>query len=167
MQCPYCDSIIRELPDNRTCPQCGAALAAYCKAEHIDEQNIRCEAANKPAISISFPDPPVGKYKDAAGYLEVGEGSITFYRKHFARANARTIRFEDIFAVSYKPGVTLNSGFLCVREWKDRNIPLVQSSADAVFDETSVYFAKSKNEMFQQVYAFLKQCEEMVHSAKE
>lgn len=30
MNCPYCDSRIGVMPDNRSCPHCGAPLAAFC-----------------------------------------------------------------------------------------------------------------------------------------
>ena len=166
MVCPYCDSVIRDLPDNHICPHCGASLALYSKIECKGQQKSQLQSTSRRVRGITFPNPPVGRYKDAAGYLEVGEDGITFYRKQFIRESKRTIRFGDIYAVSYKPGVTLNSGFLCVREWKDRNIPLVHASSDAVFDETSVYFVKSKNGIFEQIYMFLKQCEELVHSAE-
>ena len=165
MICPYCDSLIRDLSDNRVCPYCGAALGMYCKPEVSNQKNDQQELSPR-KIEVSFPDPPIGTYKDAAGYLEIGKNSVTFYRKQFFKGSKRTIQFQDIYAVSYKPGVTLNSGFLCVREWKDRNIPLAQKSADVPFDETSVYFRKSKNAMFEQVYNFLKQCEMLIRSTE-
>ncbi len=31
MICPYCDSLVRDVPDNRCCPNCGGPLGAYCK----------------------------------------------------------------------------------------------------------------------------------------
>ena len=33
MNCPYCDSRVRQVPDNRCCPNCGGPLAAYCNEE--------------------------------------------------------------------------------------------------------------------------------------
>lgn len=150
MKCEYCDSIIRDVPDNGVCPNCGGMLAT-----EENQQNKPPEVKMEKKVR-SLPAPPVGRYKDAAGYLEIGEDSITFCRQHFIKAHKRTISYDDIYDVAYGPGVILNSGFLCVREWKDRNIPMPTCSADAVFDETAVYFVKSKNEMFRKLYEYLK-----------
>ena len=161
MICPYCDSLIRELPNNRICPQCGAPLAASFVEEQKNQNCAHTAKENESTPKICFPEPPVGVYKDAAGYLELTEDSMVFLRRHFIKEHKRIIPYSDIYAVTYESGATLNCGFLCVREWKDRNIPLVKSSTDAVYDETSVYFGKAKNRMFHNVYEFLKQCAEL------
>ena len=152
MKCEYCDSIIKPVPDNGICPNCGGVLG--------EEERRECEA-------LVFPEPPVGVYKDAAGYLEIAQDSVTFYRNQWPikKSIRQTIAFRDIYAVSYVEARPFMSGSLCVRQWKDRNVPMV-SGADAVMDETSVYFRKEKNQIFYQVYLFLKQCEQIVKAAE-
>ncbi len=162
MICPYCDSLIRELPDNRTCPQCGAPLAASFTEEQKNQNYAHTAKEKESTLDICFPEPPVGVYKDVAGYLELTEDSVVFLRRQFIRGHKRVIPYSDIYAVTYQPGVTLNCGFLCVREWKDRNIPLPSVTAEAAVDETAVYFVKAKNERFRHVYAFLKECADIV-----
>ena len=151
MICPYCDSLIRNLPDNRTCPQCGAALGG-CIGE-------------KPVLKkdLVFPEPPVGVYKDVGGYIAVEKDSITFYRHRwpFTRKTYRTIPFHEIYAVSYIAPTTVMCGAVCVRQWQDRHIPLPTN--DFSTDETSVYFAGHKAKAFMPVYHFLKQCADIVN----
>ena len=147
MICPYCDSRIGVLPDNRSCPHCGAPLSA--------------EKQNKPI----FPEPPIGVYKDAAGYLEIGKDTVTFFRKPFFRGYKRTIPFEEIYAVSYNPGADFCAGYLCVRQWQDRHLPMPTRVQDVVTDATGVYFKKSQNEKFYIVYTFLKQCADIADCA--
>lgn len=156
MICPYCESLIRKMPDSGTCPNCGAPLGAYRSSYRAEGQ-----------AALSFPEPPVGIYKDVAGYLEVSKDSVTFYRNQWplAAKTRRTIPLREIFAVSFEQGASFRSGFLCVRQWQDRHLPLAASGAEAVLDETSVYFRQSKNAEFHRVYVFLQQCAEIVKQA--
>ena len=167
MICPYCDSLIRELPNNRTCPQCGAPLAASWAEEQKNQNHAHTAKEKESTPKICFPEPPVGVYKDGASYLELTEDSVVFFRKYFIKGHKRIIPYSDIYAVAYEPGATFSCGFLCVREWKDRNIPLVKSSTDAVSDETSIYFIKERNQMFHNVYEFLKQCANLRRSTND
>ena len=152
MKCQYCDSIIKNVPDNGVCPNCGGAFGG---------------AKRRNSIELVFPEPPVGVYKDAAGYLEIAQDSVTFYRNQWpAEQNIRqTIAFRDIYAVSYVAARPFMAGSLCVRQWKDRNVSLV-SGADAVMDETAVYFKKEKNQMFYEIYLFLKECTKIAKAAE-
>ena len=144
------------------CPYCGGVglngnCCAFCGVQLISEDT----ADQKAKKELKFPEPPIGIYKDAAGYIEIGDHSVTFLRNLWPLApkSKLTIPFDEIYAVSYAKGVTLNSGFLCVRSWQDRYIPLCDNSTDAVLDKTSVYFRKTKNEEFYRLFVFLKECE--------
>jgi len=154
--CPYCDSLIRELPDNRTCPQCGAPLGSCI------------EGMRKPKKKLVFPEAPVGVYKDAAGYLKIEKDSITFYRNQWPAVSAkmRTIPLDEIVAVSFGKARPFCAGFLCVREWQDRHFPLATKSREIVFDETSVYFRPKDNEKFLKVYQFLRSCADVVNASR-
>ena len=158
MICPYCDSLIRDMPDNNVCPQCGAPLGIY-----RDTGN----GSRAKGHALKFPDPPIGVYKDVAGYLEIGKDSVTFSRRPWFKEHKRTIPFSEIFAVAYEAGKPFNSGFLCVREWQDRKLPVPVIAYEVVEDETSVYFKMSDNEKFWHVYNFLKQCADINNAANK
>lgn len=156
MICPYCDNEYRIAAAPQVCSHCGAQLPSYdeiLERRHINGRNL------------TFPEAPIGIYKDAAGYLEIGRDSVTLFRRHFVKGHKRVIPFCEIYSVSYGTGAPMHSGFLCVREWKDRNLPLATDSLAVITDETSVYFHHSKNDEFRRVYEFLKECTEIVHAA--
>lgn len=135
MICLYCNSRVSPVPDNGVCPHCGCVL-------------------DKP----KFPDPPIGKYKDAAGYVEIGEKNVTFCRKHFFKAHKKAVPYSEIYAVAYQPGKPFESGYLCIRQWQDRHLPMPAEVQDVIWDPTGVYFAQHRNAQFHKVYIFLRQC---------
>ena len=47
MICPYCDSLIRNLPDNRTCPQCGAPLGSYIREKQLSAPVVNVQNEQK------------------------------------------------------------------------------------------------------------------------
>lgn len=151
MKCGYCDSVLRKIPEDGCCPNCGALISPVCRRN----------------LDIRFPAAPVGRYKDAAGYLEITEDSVTFYRKHFIKGYARTIPFRELYDISFDEGKAWSAGYLCVREWQDRQNPTIQDAAEAVFDATSVYFPLMQNTQFEQLYQYLKRCMAMVTAAQE
>lgn len=149
MFCPDCG---KDCGEFRFCPNCGVPLGVPCQKGNTETKLV-------------FPKPPVGRYHDIAGYLEINEDGVTFYRNQWpvARRKRRTILFREIYAVSYEEGKSFHSGTLCVRSWQDRHIPLALLP-EAVLDETSVYFHKTKNAEFRQLYIFLKHCADIVNS---
>lgn len=156
MRCPYCNSLRSEMFNISVCPHCGAVLPSY--SEMLEQRRINSR-------NLVFPEPPIGVYKDAAGYLKIGKDSVTFFRKHFVKGHKREIPFNEIYAVSYESGKSFRPGFLCVREWKDRNLSLTLDPTVVATDETSVYFLQTENGKFRCAYEFLKQCAEIVNAA--
>ncbi len=154
MICPYCDSLLKEIPESGTCPNCGGTL----------KDRFRTKVQRS---KWNYPDAPKGVYKDAAGYLEIEENGITFYRNQwpFAAKTVRTIPYSEIVAVSYKEGDFYGAGYLCVREWQDRHSELVSNASKAVLDKTSVYFNMKHNRTFLKVYQFLQNCVSITKSA--
>ena len=147
MICPYCDSVLTDAQGLSNCPHCGAVLPACQNTE---------EWRRTVAKTLTFPDPPIGKYKDADGYLEIGTNSLTIFSRPFFKGYTRTIQFHDIYAVSFEEGKSIRGGFLCIREWKDRYIPLKTNILDATSDETSLCFRHEWNNAYRTVYNFLK-----------
>lgn len=156
MICPYCDRVLADAQELSNCPHCGGNLPA-CQ----DPEELRRTVAK----TLTFPNPPIGKYQDADGYLEIGTDSLTIFSRPYLKSYKRTIPFYDLYAVSYKDGRPFCSGFLCIREWKDRHLPLMTNSFDAVSDETSLYFRHEKNMVFRKVYDFLNQCVQIIRNA--
>lgn len=152
MICPYCDSRIGVLPDNRSCPHCGAPLATVIQEQKPQRQ---------------FPVPPVGKYLYGDGYLEIGYDSVTIYKKQIFRKTKRTIPFSQIAGVSFGDGQNDASGFLCVRHRQAAHLPLVTRAIDAVPDDTSVYFFARRSPEFYPVYMFLKKCADIANGVSE
>lgn len=153
MKCEYCDSYLAAIPVGGVCPNCGGVLS-----------ETDWDAEKK--LTLSFPEPPVGIYKDAAGYLEIRTDSVTFCRERQILGNSVvTIPFDELYRVSFGNPQPWSAGFLCVRSWQDRHTPLAEQGKDAVTDETSVYFREEKTEMFFRVYSFLWQCAEIVRAA--
>ena len=147
MICPYCDRVLADAQELSNCPHCGGNLPA-CQ----DPEELRRTVAK----TLTFPDPPIGKYKDADGYLEIGADSLTIFSKPFFKGYTRTIQFHKIYAVSFEEGNAIRGGFLCIREWKDRYTPLKTNVLDAASDETSLCFRQEWNKAYRTVYLFLK-----------
>lgn len=141
MKCPYCDSRVSPVPDNRICPYCGGSLG--------EPEELR------------FPTPPLWDYKQPIKYVEVEKDRISF-RFHFLGVKDHyTILYEDIAAVRFEPATKASLGFLSVRDWRNRHVPFPNVHQDASKDKTSVVFGDFFNERFQQLYEFLKQCVEI------
>ena len=150
MICPYCDSRIGVLPDNRSCPHCGAPLGVV---KHRKPQ---------------FPEPPLGIYKGVSGYIEIGTCSVSFSKKFpFNDRISCVVPYEDILDVALEPPTVFFAGFLCVRRWQDRQIPLARKWMESANDATSVGFHFDKRKDFLQVYEFLKQCADIANAARE
>ena len=143
MFCPYCDSLIRELPDSGTCPRCGGALS--------DAQKTKI------TTDVDSLEPPVGVYKQTFGYMEIDNTSVRFYEKFWvSEVVDRRILFSDITKVLYHPGRGFKSGFLSVRSKENQNEPWPKTEYAAMGDKTTVTFIEAQNETFKKVYDYLK-----------
>jgi len=152
MKCEYCDSIIKPVPDNGICPNCGGVLG--------EERRRECEA-------LVFPEPPVGMYSGGLDYVIIGEDYVKLYAKYsFGRIIDREISFDEIYAVKFIPGTFFKIGFLCVRERKDAEIPLPATYKEAINDVSTIGFDTSCNEKFYSVYLFLKKCADIVNGTQ-
>ena len=150
MICPYCDSRVDVLPDNRSCPHCGAPLGAA--------------AQNK----LQFPEPPLGVYKQTFGYMELQEHGVKFYENTWlADKINRIIPYDEIIEVAFEMAQNSKSGFLSVRGRQDKYLPIATTVWEAIQDPTSVIFGYKENERYNCAYEFLKQCADIANAARE
>lgn len=149
MICSYCESKIRVVPADLRCPNCGAPLEGAVHQK------------------LQFPEPPLGKYKQPFKCMEVQSEGVCFSVNLLGRKSDRTIAYEQIAAVKFVPATKNELGFLSVRAWQDRDIPLPRTHNEASLDNTSVIFGDFFNERYGRIYEFLKQCEQIANEARE
>lgn len=135
MVCPNCDSVLNGIPERCTCPNCGAKL---------------------------FPDPPFSIKKIRQGSLDFSNCGVHILAK-LPRVPLKDILipYGEIFDVSYVPANRWRIGFLCIRKWGDRHIPLPRTFWEKKLTDSMIWFEQGDNVPFYQAYAFLKQCAEI------
>ena len=146
MKCPYCDSRVSPVPDNRVCPHCGGPLGGVKE--------------------LQFPEPPLGKYKQTFGFMEIQECGLRFYEKFLLSKKDRFVPYSDLLDVYYAPCET-NLGILCIRDKRSKYLPVPNTPMEASADMTSVIFTSRENERYRIAYEFLKQCAEIANKARE
>ena len=148
MKCPYCDSRVSPVPDNRVCPHCGGTLGDRRKPK--------------------FPDPPLGVYKGVSGYMEIREESVFFFKKFaFGETLQCEIPYEELIGVFMDSPSIFFAGFLCVRSWEKRHVPFSQKWMESVNDEAAVGFHYEDKKKYTRAYEFLKQCAEIANKVRE
>ena len=147
MICPYCDSRVREVPDNRCCPNCGGPLGQQPKPK--------------------FPKPPLGVYRGVRGHLEIRENEVVFSKNFLGMGKTiAVIQYEDIKEIYCKAPTWLLAGFLCVRDWENRKKPYSTTWQEQVQDACAIGFYNEYAEEFMQVYEFLKECARIANEAR-
>ena len=141
MICPYCDSLVRDVPDNRCCPNCGGPLGEPEKPK--------------------YPEPPLGIYKQSYGFMEIQEQGVRFYESYRERVIDRYIPYGEVYSVHFVParrilGLLPILGLLSIREKNDKKLPLAGTVLKAAGDATSVIFGKFEKEQYEKAYDFFK-----------
>ena len=159
MICPYCDSQLRQLTGNGTCPNCGAPLGhAFIRQEQ--------EKTEK-----RFPDPPLGVYHNPRGdHMELTENAVVFRQKigpNGSLVPVEVIPYSEVSRVTIAPGGSVIAGYLSVRGRKDKHIRLPKSTWEAAGDHASFCFGRAKYRTFYDIYLFLKQCADIVNAAEK
>lgn len=158
MICPYCDSLIRDLSDNRVCPFCGAPLSQDVKQAQEKQKLV-------------FPTPPLGIYENQLGHhIEITKEAIVFRTRSELSgplSRIRVVPYSKLVKVMIRPGGILKAGYLSVLDEEDKYKLLPQRVWDAVDDDATITFNRSYYSQFYKVYLFLKQCVDIVNAAKE
>lgn len=150
MFCPCCGGKYRVTQESQTCQNCGVKLPSYdalLKQRRTNSKNV------------VFPEPPMGNYKGGSETLLIQKDGVAFLKKN------KIVPFYEIYDVSYYAGEMSQQGFLCIREWEERNIPLITESVELLRDDSAIGFWLTDAEKFYSVYTFLKQCADRNHAA--
>ncbi|MBQ6840008.1 MAG: hypothetical protein IJO45_04895 [Oscillospiraceae bacterium] len=133
MKCEYCGSMIKTVPDNGICPNCGCTL----KSER--------------------PKPPFPMVEARGGFIELRDKWIRLCVKQpkVPRIDI-TIPYDQIYDVSYVPANWWHYGFICVREKRNQHIPLPERFGQQRLGDTFAFIEEKNNDKFRQVYVFLK-----------
>ncbi len=147
MFCPNCG---KDCGAFKFCPECGTQL---CITEP-DYIGIRAERM--------FPEPPLEQINSRLGMLELNTDSLfVSVQPPYLPLREIWIAYDEIFAVSYLPATWWRNGFLCVREWKDRHIPVPKRFLEMTSGNVTIWFEQKDNREYESVYEFLKQCAEI------
>ena len=158
MKCPYCDSRVSPVPDNRVCPHCGGPLGEPKSPDlPLAEPKEYC-----------FPTPPLGVYKGVSGHMEIKEKSVFFFKKlSSGKLLECEVPYEELASVFMDPPSVFFAGFLCVRSWQDRHIPFSKKRLECIYDEAAVGFYYEDKKKYTRAYEFLKQCAEIANKVRE
>lgn len=146
------------------CPNCGAdsticdniGECEYCGSPLSGEQ-VQL-TADDTGQSI-YPKPPFALKRVRWGVLEFENDSMSVWVKLPKVPHIDVhIPYNEIFGVSYVPATKWLNGFLCVREWKDRYIPLPRKFSEMTLRNVTTWLEERDNDDFLRIYEFLKQC---------
>lgn len=149
MKCEYCGSWLREVPDNRCCPNCGGPLGSC--------------GSDEPAEQCGFPEPPLGVYSGVNGWLEIGKNSVRIRKEKiaFTKCTDYEVSYNELTGVVYQPAEGEDNGYLCLRCTLNQHTPFPADWSDGLSDPTAVVFKKGANAAFSKVNAFLQSCLEL------
>ena len=106
-----------------------------------------------------YPKPPFALKRVRWGVLEFENDSMSVWVK-LPKVPPIDVRipYNEIFGVSFVPATKWRNGFLCVREWKERHIPIPMSHWESTLGNVTTWLEEKDNDDFLRIYEFLKQC---------
>ena len=108
---------------------------------------------------MQFPEPPFAIQETGGSFLAFGEDGLWLSAAVYKGARIeRKILYSEVFDVSFVPGTKAVNGFLCVRQWNERQIPLPKSHRERRIGDSIILFVQRRHDAFFQAYEFLKQC---------
>lgn len=143
MFCPNCG---KDCGDAKFCSECGQALRSTNEVAAMDAK---------------IPEPPVGRYEGTFGYVELGQKAVTIHKKILFKTVEREIPYQDLVNIAYQKATGLGTGFLAIREKKDRLLPIA-TSQNAASDETALCFGSTANDAFYGIYQYLMNFVELI-----
>ena len=112
--------------------------------------------------------PPFASKKAGRSFLELGEDGLRLSVKNpVLRPRELRILYSEVFDVSFVPAARWRKGFLCVRDRRERHVPLPRSYWDWHVGDSLLFFHRRDNGDFCRAYRFLKQCAEINASRRE
>ena len=152
VHCPNCGADSTICGDIRECEYSGSPLSVEQERLAVAENTVKKECC-------AFPEPPLTLKKVRWGTLEFSSESMHVRIRLPKRPlTDKVIPYDEIFGVSYVPATKWLNGFLCVREWKDRYIPLPRKFSEMTLRNVTTWLEERDNDDFLRIYEFLKQC---------
>ena len=67
------------------------------------------------------------------------------------------VSYNEVFDATFVSATIWMKGFLCIREWQNRHIPLPNSHWEKKITDTIIFFERRDNDTFYRAYEFIKQ----------
>ena len=155
MFCPDCG---RECKEANFCPDCGRQL--YSQIQNYQKNEL---GQPKMPACLYYYDMlsklPLTEIKLCHGYLELGADGLRLVTRLPKMPKKETIiPYEELFAVTYYPPSRWVRGYLCIRDWRNRHIPLPKGFWDKSLGDNIIFFEMRDVEKVYPIYLFLQQC---------
>ena len=151
MVCEYCGRQFTQLPEDGSCPGCGAV---------VEERE-----------KIRFPKPPIGIYKNMWGSsITIAEDAFMIHREMFSGdIRERTIPYKRLYKVYFGRNGKRRAGWISVQAWEDRYDRIADTFWRASGDRiaSTIMFDPDRVDDFTMVSDFLQQCAEIANAARE
>ena len=132
----------------------------FCRVYRFLKHHAAVNAkSGEKAPAVQFPEPPFALQEAGSSFLAFGEDALWLSAAVYKGSRIeRKILYSEVFDVSFVPGTKAVNGFLCVRQWNERQIPLPKSHRERRIRDSIIFFVQRRHDAFFQAYEFLKQC---------
>ena len=128
MFCPNCG---KDCGEFKFCPECGTQVRLAESNDTVQKEH-----------SV-FPEPPITLKKVRWGTLEfLGDSMQVIIKLPKIPRKNLLISYDEILDVSYVPATKWLNGFLCVREWKERHIPIPKNHLESTLKNVTTWLEK-------------------------
>ncbi|MBQ6840007.1 MAG: hypothetical protein IJO45_04890 [Oscillospiraceae bacterium] len=140
MKCEYCGSMIKTVPDNGICPNCGGTLQKMSK-------------------ELRFPFPN-WEHRCFLGRTSFREKEVCFRFSIWLDKKPIAVPYDQIIDVAYGAPTFSWKGYLCIRTSENPFTPMPERIQDITNDDIAVCFTQKYEKEFFRIYGFLKKCAE-------
>ena len=149
MLCPYCDSVITEVPNSGVCPRCGGSLGVNRDLQERQSLNEeRSSNRNENALGI-----PCGTYKGISGGIILNEENLCIWCSILGKKYETTFSYNKLTKILFiRTGDYLDKAYLLLRGEDNKDVPVPRWD-HLCLDTTTVTFAN--NLLFQHIYYLL------------
>ena len=176
--CPHCGTQVK-IDEAKTaveavwavgkpCPQCGGTEVSNGRCAFCGVQLFEVERQEQKIIEIELPKPPIGIYRIADDYMQLGDYGFRIFKKFLNNeVTDFSMAYRDIADVKFEYGKTLNPGFLSIKSKQNRHIPFPATFTSKMYDKSTFFVHKRNNDEFYRLYLYFKQCADIINAAEE